>query len=334
MRILVTGGTGLLGNTILRQLTSDGHDVRALIRGEPSQMVFQGIEAEFFHADLNDLSKINSAVEGCDAVIHCAGLIHIGWHKLDESMIVNRDGTRNLVNACRSHSAALVHVGTVNTLAIGSRTNPADETTPLDHAGGQISCSYVESKRAGVDVALDGVSHGLRATIIHPGFMMGPWDWKPSSGRMIQEVAKTWRPIAPAGGCSVCDSRDVACGVITAMHRLIEGKTENGRQYILAGENWTYFELWKHIAERTGRRRPIMPAGPAQRIIGQLVGNLTTQFKGEESDLNSAAVRMSSQFHWYDSSRARDELGYRTRQASQSIDDAVDWLSGRGALKP
>ena len=40
---------------------------------------------------------------------------------------------------------------------------PADETTPLDHAGGQIPCSYVHSKRAGVDEVRQGVKKGLNA---------------------------------------------------------------------------------------------------------------------------------------------------------------------------
>ena len=72
-----------------------------------------------------------------------------------------------------------------------------------------------------------------------------------------------------------------------------------------------------------------MPAGPAQRWIGQVAGDVMSKFMKGESDLNSASVRMSSQFHWYDSSRAKEELGYRSRDPDESIDDAIDWLQGR-----
>ena len=52
----------------------------------------------------------------------------------------------------------VVHVGTVTALAVGTRMQPANETTLLDNAGGQVPCSYVVSKRAGVDAVKKGVS--------------------------------------------------------------------------------------------------------------------------------------------------------------------------------
>jgi dihydroflavonol-4-reductase len=323
MRIFVTGGTGLLGNTILRQLSESGHELVALVRGVPNSdsKVFAGIETEFASGDLADQSAIESAVAQCDAVIHSAGLIHVGWKRLDESMQVNRDGTRTIVDACRKYSRKLVHVGTVDTLGIGTRDQPADESTPLDNAGGQVQCSYVISKRAGVEEVLSGVNQGLRAVIVHPGFMLGPWDWKPSSGRMMLEVGRGWKPIAPSGGCSLCDSRDVAAATINA----IDADVESGRQYVLAGENLSYRDLWAAMAKRMGTRPPVMPAGPAQKWIGAVAGDLWSMI-AEEGDLNSAGVKMSSMFHYYDSSRARAELGYQNRPSSESLDASADWI--------
>lgn len=333
MRIFVTGGTGLLGNTILRQLAAQGHDLIALVRSEPDKGVFDGIKTDFAKGDLSDKETIYAATQGCDAVIHSAGLIHLGWKRLEESLAINRDGTRMVVDACCKYHVPLVHVGTVDTLAVGSRGDVADETTELDRNGGKIPCSYILSKRAGVDEVLVGVDRKLRSVIVHPGFMLGPWDWKPSSGRMIVEVVKAWRPIAPSGGASICDSRDVATGTIAAMQRMLENQIpSDGRQYILAGENWTYYELWKEITSRCDVRGPIMPAGPAQRWIGRVAGDVISKFSKTEGDFNSAAVRMSSQFHWYDSSRAKDELGYRSRDPSLSIDDAIKWLRNQGMI--
>ncbi|MEM9643451.1 MAG: HpnA protein, partial [Planctomycetota bacterium] len=198
----------------------------------------------------------------------------------------------------------------------------ADETTPVDHLGGQVPCSYVVSKRSGLEVVRAEVEKGLRASIVHPGFMLGPWDWKPSSGRMILEVGRGYKPIAPSGGCSVCDSRDVAAATIAAIGR---GR-DDGREYILAGENWTYKKLWDEIAARTNKPKPIMPAGPAQRWIAAGAGDLWTRLSGREGDINSAAVAMSSMFHFYDSSRAEEELGYERRPVKQTLDEATRWL--------
>jgi dihydroflavonol-4-reductase len=321
MRIFVTGGTGLLGNTILRQLSESGHELLSLVRGRPNPMVFDGIQTDFVTGDLLDQDVIFDAVSRCDAVIHSAGLIHLGWKRLDESMQVNHDGTRVVVEACLKHDRKLVHVGTSNALAIGSRGAPADETMSLDNAGGQVPCSYVNSKRAGVDEVQRGVERGLNAVIVHPGFMLGPWDWKPSSGRMIVEVGRRWRPIAPSGGCSVCDSRDVAAATIAAMN----AEVQSGRQYLLTGENWRYVDLWIEMAKRMGTRVPILAAGPLQRWIGATAGDFLSMVRAE-TDFNSAGVKMSSQYHWYDCSRARSELGYQTRDVQESLDDAVAWI--------
>jgi dihydroflavonol-4-reductase len=321
MRIFVTGGTGLLGNTILRQLSQSGHELLSLVRGQPNAEVFAGIETDFVVGDLLDQNVIDDAVSRCDVVIHSAGIVYIGWKRLAELMRVNCDGTRVVVEACLKHDRKLVHIGSVNTLGVGTEEAAADETTPLENAGGQTPCSYVVSKRAGVDQVDKGIERGLRGVIVHPGFMLGPWDWKPSSGRMMIEIARSWKPIAPSGGCCVCDSRDVAAGTIAA----IDADVENGRHFILGGENWSYFDLWVAMAQRMGARPPVLRAGPIVRRVGSVVGDVWSMVAGE-MDLNSAGVGMSSLFHWHDSSRARQELGYRTRDVGEILDEAAEWI--------
>ncbi|TWT64980.1 NAD-dependent epimerase/dehydratase family protein [Allorhodopirellula solitaria] len=325
MRIFVTGGSGLLGNTILRQLEATDHETGYLVRGAAPPDVFAGLHSTAFPGDLHDLDCLEKATQWADVVIHSAGLIHVGWKQLEESMRVNRDGTRNIVDACLRNDCQLLHVGTVNTQAIGSQDALADETTPLENEGGQIECSYVLSKRAGNEEVLRGVERGLRAVLLHPGFMLGPWDWKPSSGRMMLEVGQTWRPITPRGGCSVCDSRDVADAIIAA----IDADVPSGRSYNLAGYNETYYHLWTEIGKRFGKPRPIMPAGPLQRMAASNYGDLRAKWTGKETEVNSAAIALTSQYHWYDCSRAQTELGYRNRPLDETLDDAAAWIRER-----
>jgi dihydroflavonol-4-reductase len=323
MRIFVTGGTGLLGNTVLRQLTEQGHELISLVRGEPDQQVFAGIETEFAAGDLSDRDVIDAAVKRCDAVIHSAGLLHIGWKRLEDSMRVNFEGTRTVAQACLKHDCKLVHVGSVNVMAIGSRDQPSDEDTPLDSHGGQLPCPYVVSKRAGCDEVRRLVGDGLRAVLVHPGYMLGPWDWKPSSGRMMLEVARNWTPLAPTGGCSICDPRDVAQGTIAALHQ----GGDAGRDYILAGANWTYLKLWTEMTKRIGKRPPIKTMGPVIRWTAGRCGDLIATLTGKEPDINSAGIRITGMFHWHDSSRAKSELGYQNRDPHESLDDLMQWIN-------
>ena len=322
MRVLVTGGTGLLGNNVVRQLRERGDDVTAVVRRDPGNEVFAGLDVDLPQGPLDDPAFVCDCIRGQDAVVHSAGLIHIGRQRRDESFQVNEGLTATIAEACRELGCKLVHVGTVNTMAIGTPDQPSDEETPHQGLAGQIDSSYVASKKAGVAAVMREVDKGLNATIVHPGFMLGPYDWKPSSGRMMVEVQKAWRPLAPAGGCSVCDVRDVAAGTLAAM----DNDVAPGREFILAGENWTYLKLWTEMARRVGRRPPLKKVGPLPRWIGGIYGDIASRFGSSEHDLNSTAIAMSSQFHFHSSDRARRELGYVRRPVETTLDDAAGWL--------
>lgn len=332
MRILVTGGTGLLGNTVIRQLLAKNIEVVASLRRQTEDSAFRGLDVSVVMGDLADhpgALQVDStpawlcnAVASCDAVVHCAAHIHIGWRQMDQSMAANVIGTRRVAEACRFHGKRMAHVGTVNALAVGQASKPADEDTVVDRDHRQVPCAYTVSKRESVQEVAQAVSRGLNAVIIHPGFMLGPWDWKPSSGRMVVELAKRWAPLAPSGGCSLCDSRDVAAGIIQAL----SADVESGRAYIMGGHNLSYRQLWSEIDARLGKRPPLGVApGWLQSLTGR-ISDAATHISGHERTLNGASVQMSSQFHWYESHRARTELGYSIRPAEETLDEAIDWL--------
>ncbi len=75
------------------------------------------------------------------------------------------------------------------------------------------------TKREAEQVVFDCVARGLDAVVVNPGFMLGPWDWKPSSGRMLLKIATGWAMLAPPGANSYCDVRDVAAGIVAALER-------------------------------------------------------------------------------------------------------------------
>lgn len=323
MRILVTGGTGLLGNNTVRRAVAAGHQVVALVRnGSAARQCFAGIDVDLIAGDICDLESMRRAATGCDGVVHSAGLIHLGWHRRDEAMAANATGAAVVARVAREAGVRMVHVSTTNTLAIGQRDAPADESTEGD---GQIPSTYVVTKRAGEAAVEREIEAGLHASIVHPGFMLGPWDWKPSSGRMLLEVTRRPAPLVPRGGCSVCDARDVADGVLAALER-----GSRGRHYVLAGENWTYFQLWRHFAALSGRRGPVRIMRPRFAFLLGRAADLCGWIARREGDLNSAAIATGQQFHWYHSDRALVELGYRSRPALESIQDAAEWFRQHG----
>jgi dihydroflavonol-4-reductase len=325
MRILVTGSTGLLGNNIVRAALERGFDVSVLIRDKQKPPALADLPVEIFHGDITDAQAVLDASKSINAIIHSAAHLHIGWKKLAEATAVNEGGTKNIVQAASSVGAKLVHVSTVNTLAIGNREGTVDETASRV---GQVPCTYVTTKKLAERVVDQAIEDGLPATVIHPGFMLGPWDWKRSSGRMVLEVGKRFTPLAPSGGCSVCDVRDVADGILNAAQGACTGE-----HYILAGENMSYFELWTKISKAMGKQPPItIMRWPARWLAGSL-GDLWANLTGNESDINSAALAMSCQFHCYSSAKAIRDLNYRIRSADESIQSTIDWFNASASTQ-
>ena len=325
MRILITGATGLLGNNVARIAANRGHEIWTLSRSSGEHPSLHGLKCRQISADLS-----RPGVEGVldklevDAVIHAAALIHIGWRKLEESLRVNQDGTQAILEWAAHNSIRAIYVSTVNALAVGSQEIPADEETKGD---GQIPCSYVQSKRAAQAVCDRFIRDGADCYAVYPGFMIGPYDWQLSSGRMVQALQR-FQPWAPAGGCSVCDPRDVADAILK-----IASEGGNHRHYILAGENLSYFDLWTRIAKKLDTRPPVVAMRRPARVIGKWIANVVNCFTSNELDFNSAAIAMSQQFHYYSSLRAEQEHGYRPRSVQESLDDSIAWLREQRLLR-
>lgn len=322
MKVLVTGATGLVGNNVVRTLLERGAATRVLTRRTSDPRPLEGLDVEHFEGDVREPETIRRAADGVDAIVHAAAMVHIGWTRLDEQRKINVQGTKHVAQAARDCGARLVHVSSVDALGAGQPDRPADEETPLVP---KHPCGYVTTKREAEQEVLAATERGLHASIVNPGFMLGPWDWKPSSGRMVLAVAKLYTILAPKGGLSVCDVRDVAAAIVTALER-----GASGRRYILAGHNVRYFDLWKRIASMTRGTTPWMPMGPLQRVAAGWIGDLRTRLTGAESDLNSAAIGLSTLFNYYSSRRAETELDYHVRPLDESIQASWDWLREHG----
>ena len=325
MRILITGANGLLGNNIARLAQERGIRIAGICRSDRTNLAFQDLDIEVFTVNLVDRDNLARVFENrFDVVIHCAASIHIGWKFVDEGMQVNRDGTKHLLEEAAKQGSKFIHVSTVNTLPVGTKDLIVDEET---QGGGQILCNYVVTKMAAERLAVDAAAAGQDVIIVHPGFMLGPWDWKPSSGRMLQALQGI-APVSPSGGCSVCDPRDVGEAILNAIDRGVAG-----RHYILAGENMMYLDLWRRMCAALGKRGPLTYLRSPGRILAGAIGDTISRFTEQELDINSAAIGMSSQIQWFNSQRAKTELGYKPRPPIESIRDAVAWLRQNNLLK-
>ena len=325
MRILITGATGLVGNNCLRILASQHHDLTVLVRYGHDPRPFEGLTVTRCVADLSQPKLLGDAIPEVDVIVHSAGDTHIGAAARPMQHTINVDATEQLAKAAARMNAKFVFVSSVDALPAGLKESTSNEQT---EGPAKYPCGYVTTKRLAEENVRNEIDAGLDATIVNPGFMLGPWDWKPSSGRMLLEVATRFTPFGPKGGFSVCDVRDVAAAICKAATTSVPS-----RQYILAGNNVRYIDAWKIFAEVSGGSKPICPAGPLMRIIAGRWGDAMASITGKEGDVNSAAIGMSDLYHYYDSSLAQAELGYVIRPVAESALAAWEWFRENGYVK-
>lgn len=325
MLLLVTGATGLVGNNVVRLALARGMDVRVLSRPTSDPRPCEGLAVERMEGDICDADSVWRAVQGVSLVVHAAAHVHIGWSGANVHRTVNVEGTRNVAEAAEVAGVRMVHVSSVDALGLQPTQGPADEQTPPDDG---CRVPYVVSKRAAEREVLHGVHRGLSAVLVEPAFMLGPWDWKPSSGRMLLAVGQGQALLAPRGGNDFCDVRDVADGILAAAER-----GTPGRRYILGGEHLSYYDAWRMFARVTGARAPWFRARPSWIKVAGWLGDAWGKITGHEPDVNSAATSMSALPHHFSSARATAELGYKPRPAEESARAAWEWFQEHGYVK-
>lgn len=104
--LLITGGTGSFGNTVLRRfLDSDIREVRVFSRDEKKQedmrIALNNSKAKFYIGDVRDLDSLNQAMVGVDYVFHAAALKQVPSCEFYpmEAVRTNVMGTDNVLNA-------------------------------------------------------------------------------------------------------------------------------------------------------------------------------------------------------------------------------------------
>jgi dihydroflavonol-4-reductase len=312
-RWAVTGGTGLVGNNLVRLLADRGGEIAVLSRRAPRKE-FAGLPVREVEGDLDDAAALGRCFEGAEVVVHSAAMVDIRQTGRADFERINVEGTRRVL-AALPKGARLLHVSSVDALGMRTRENPADEDcAPAPHEGG---VPYVDTKRA-ADLLVQQSAVDWR--IVYPTFMIGPWDWRPSSGQMVKEIAAGRGTLAPSGGNNFVDVRDVVeAMVVAAAH-------PSGGRWILGNEDLTYKEAWTIMAEATGARPPM---GELPEWLGLIASGALGMAEGvglPEGVINSSSIRMSFAPHYFTSDRARKELGMKATPLKESVAAAWKWF--------
>ena len=321
MKVLLLGASGLLGHNVLQRLMDEGHSVRALVR-RVGAVQLPGQDWEMVVGTPTDRHVLSAAAEGCDAIINCAGVTDMSLLRREAYDEVNVDLCRSLLETMSLQGIKrLVHVSTVNTIGYGSAGHPADETAAMREPFS--SSFYAQSKAEGERIVLDAAREHAdwHVVVVNPGYMLGPLDVKPSSGRMLLAAYRRRLMFAPRGGKSFVDVRDVAAAVVSALEY-----GQSGRRYIAVSSRGQFGikKLYALQAQVEGYRQCIVTLPDWLLLMAGAIGDLVRAL-GVRTELSTRNVRQLMVSEYYDNRCAVDELRMPETDIALSIRDFYLW---------
>jgi uncharacterized protein YbjT (DUF2867 family) len=262
MRILVTGGSGVIGEGLIPHLVERRHHVRLLTRGADEAAREWPDEVESFTADVTRPEQLLGAVDGCDAVVHITGIIaeqppDVTFERM------NVEGTRHLLVECaRAGLPKFIYISSL--------------------AAERGQSAYHASKRKAEALVREYAGQWL---ILRPGNVYGPGD------DVISQLLNMHRtlpaiPVIGAGDHSFQPIwyLDLGCAIERALHSDAAGKT-----YELAGDDVTTpNEILSRFEQLTGR-------APARIPVPEFLAGITAQaaeLVGMPFPINEAQFQM------------------------------------------
>ena len=222
MKVLVTGASGFLGGHVAEALSARGDQVRALVRKTSDTKLLKGLKGvELFEGSVEQVDRVREAVDGVEAVVHCAGIVKA--RSDDEFFTVNVGGTSNLVEAARGRKLKrFVHVSSLEA------AGPSDDGAPVPVEQENPVTAYGRSKLAAEKVVL-AAREAMPVTVLRPGAIYGPRDGE--IFEMFQSIQRGLLPMV-AGG----KARGVwiyATDAANACVRAIEADVPSGKVYFV-----------------------------------------------------------------------------------------------------
>lgn len=324
MKVLVTGATGFVGSEVVRQLVSQGADVR-ILRRAASSLDLLGDVAHRLEQVIGDVAQAETVWKAMDGVTHVYHMAaHIGFggeSEREELYRINVEGTKNVVDAAKDAGVKRL-VYTSSMAAFGRPERVPDvlnETAVWSES--RFNTLYAHSKHLGELEVQRGVAEGLDAVIVNPAQIFGVGRKGENTQKIVEEVRDQKLPGMPAGGTNVVDVRDVAAGHILAMER---GRT--GQRYFLGSENISWRDIIVTLAKAFDVEPPRFVVPPTLAMVLAYAFVTLSKVTGGRPLLTPETARSSSRFYRYSNRRAVEELGCSFRpfgETAQHIANAL-----------
>jgi dihydroflavonol-4-reductase len=326
-RVLVTGGTGMVGYCIVQSLLARGHHVRALVRSPDKGRAVLPAACELVQGDVTAPASLAPAADGCEWVFHAAGFPEQWMRDPATFDRINAEGTANMVAAARAAGAKrFVLTSTIDVFRW--RTGETYDESELDPEPKQTP--YERSKQRADQIVVEAVDGGLDAVFLHPAAVYGPAPSdSPGTNDLLMKLFHGKVPVLLPGGYPVVFGPDVGEGHVRAAER-----AATGARFILSERYYPLTDLAREMLAALGllhRKVPrVIPLWLARTIsaAGELAAGLT----GRPPLMPKGQLQFLQIDSYPSARRATDELELRFTPLAEGLARTVVWLRETGKL--
>lgn len=310
MNIVVTGGGGFLGGSIVKRLVARGDQVTSYSRKAYSWHAPLNVTS--VKGDLTDVEMLSRAMNGADTVVHVAAKAGF-WGPYSDYHHANVEGTLAVLKACRVAGVQrLVYTSTPSVVHGGGDLIGVDESASYpDHH----ESHYAATKAIAEKAVLAANSASLATVALRPHLIWGPGD--PHLLPRLVARAKAGRLRKIGDGKNVVDTvfvDNAALAHTLAIERLLPLSPVAGKAYFIAqGEPMPLWEIIEQMILAAGG--PRLPQKPISKRTATRLGGVCEfiwrhlGLKGEPPMTRFVASQLSSS-HWFKLDQARQDLGY------------------------
>jgi nucleoside-diphosphate-sugar epimerase len=306
--ILVTGGGGFIGRSIVKALLDRGDAVRTLSRGDYPQLTAWG--ADVRRGDLADAGAVQAAVDGCEGVFHVAARFDL-WGRYEDFYATNTLGTRHVIEACRTAGVGkLVFTSTPSVVHGGDAVEGVDESAPYpDH----FEAHYPATKALAEQEVLAANDPTLSTVAIRPHLVWGPGDTSALPRLIARAKAGRLRLVGTPQKIDTTYIDNAVLAHLLAYDTLGPDSPAAGRAYFITQDEPIDGPTFVNDMLAAAGLPPVtrtIPVGLA-RAAATVAETIWTWLRlSSEPPVTRFMVSQLSTAHWYDISAARRDLGY------------------------
>jgi len=316
---LITGANGLVGSYLCRYLLQKGEKVRDLKRKNCNLKLVEDIsdKIEWAEGDILDISSLDEAMNGVKKVYHCAAIISYARKHAEKMMLVNAEGTANIVNAALYNKVEkLVYISSIAALGrTGKENEVVSEDTPWERKN--LTSDYSVSKFLAEREVWRSIAEGLNAVILNPSIIVGAGNWDAGSCKLFSTVYKGFK-FYTGGVTGYVDVRDV----VKISEHLMNSDISNER-FIICSDNISYHEFLTSIANALGVKGPNIKAGKFLSSLAWRAEWLKARFNNKEPSVTKQTAYIANKKVFFNNTKIKDAIKYNFIPIKTSIEDTA-----------